>query len=94
MAVRFVQFAVVQSDGSPLYGDRRQVTINRNTRNVNGYTQNTEVKMIVRDDGIVHYKFIAEKDAKFIVIRVSRLIRFQYLHHLHWILFKRPCPIY
>ncbi|KAK2182230.1 hypothetical protein NP493_362g02042 [Ridgeia piscesae] len=62
-------FAVVQSDGSPLYGDRRQVTINRNTRNHNGYTTTNEVKMIVRDDGIVHYKFIADKDAQFIVIR-------------------------
>ncbi|KAI0217799.1 Alpha-2-macroglobulin-P [Lamellibrachia satsuma] len=62
-------FAVVQSDGSPLYGDRRQVTINRIIRNNNGYTTTVEVKMIVRNDGIVHYKFVADKDAAFITIR-------------------------
>lgn len=73
-ALCFVQFAVVQSDGSPLYGDRRQVTINRIIRNNNGYTTTVEVKMIVRNDGIVHYKFVADKDAAFITIRVGILV--------------------
>ena len=64
------QYAVMHADGSPLYSKRRQVTIERITRSVSGFSRtNNEERLIVRDDGIVHYSFVADSDAQ--SIRVS-----------------------
>ncbi len=63
------------SDGGPLYGQRRQVTIERTSRTTSGYNKiDPEKKYIVPDDGIIHYEFTAEENAQHIKVRVGALI--------------------
>ena len=62
----------MHADGSPLISHRRQVTIYRNERLVNrGLKKVEEEKLLVRDDGIVFYQFLPDKDAQFITLTVS-----------------------
>ena len=61
---------MVHSDGTPLYGTRRQVTIQKSERSVNGYTRAEERKQMVRDDGVFQYDFIPDEDARFVRIQV------------------------
>ena len=66
------QYAVLHSDGRPLYSDRRQVTLSMTTRLMSGRTETlADHKLMVRDDGIVHYEFIPSPQAEFIRINVS-----------------------
>ena len=65
-----LQYAVMQADGTPLYGIRRQITIHRTVRSVSGRTNVEELKRIVPDDGIVHYQFFTEEDGQMITVRV------------------------
>lgn len=68
----YFQWALMEADGSPLHGVRRQVTINRVVKTRSGYTRSDpERKLIVRDDGIVQYDFTTEDDAEMITIRVN-----------------------
>ena len=62
----------MHSDGTPLDNQRRQVTITRSTRMRSG-TSRTEndIRLMVRDDGIAHYEFMADDDAESIRISVS-----------------------
>ena len=67
---------MVNSDGSPLHGDRRQVTI---TRTVRGRSQQSfqphEESKVVPDNGIVGYTFIPHKDSELIKITVSKAMQ-------------------
>ena len=70
--VALFQYAVMHQDGTPLVGIRRQVTVQRIERGVTGYTKTyPEDKLIVRDDGIVQYDFIPDKNAQLVTLRVS-----------------------
>ncbi|CAD5111927.1 DgyrCDS1188 [Dimorphilus gyrociliatus] len=64
-----VYYAVIDADGRPLYGNRRQVTVQRSVNNGIKTTALEEEKLVVRDDGIVSYTFIAESDARFITLQ-------------------------
>ena len=63
----------MHSDGTPLDSNRRQVTLTRSTTPRQGTIRNVaDVRLMVRDDGIVHYEFMADDDAESIKISVSR----------------------
>ena len=64
----------MHEDGSPLSRDRRQVTITTSYEAMQGTgvrPRIAPVQLMVRDDGIVHYQFVPDKDAKLITVRVS-----------------------
>ena len=70
-----VYYAVVNTDGSPLFGSRRQVGIQRTTVSTSGSTRSTqEEKFMVPDDGIVQYTFIPDPDADLVKISVGVLM--------------------
>lgn len=63
------------ADGSPLVGQRRQVTLSRSTTLVNGRNIATpEEKLIVPDDGILRYEFVPDKEALSVAIRVRDIL--------------------
>ena len=64
------QFAVVEEDGVPLTGRRRQVTIDQTTFRDVGSIETLEKKVIVPDDGIVRYKFVPSKTAYRVKVQV------------------------
>lgn len=65
----YVYYAVIEADGRPLLSNRRQVTVQR-TVTMNGQTvTKKEEKLVVRDDGIVSYTFVAEENAEIIKIQ-------------------------